>query len=67
MAERPTRCAGCGLDPALGWAEIDGVRFCHEGPSPTCYETAQGFPDLFRRTVLERPDGAGGFMEEKNW
>ena len=32
-------CAWCGQQ-ASGYASANGDRFCHEGPSPTCYEHA---------------------------
>ena len=35
-------CARCG-DPATGFAEIDGRRYCHgdDDALPTCYEAEQ--------------------------
>jgi hypothetical protein len=33
----PDACGRCGEDPAKGLATIDGQRFCHDGPDPTCY------------------------------
>lgn len=32
------KCGKCGKDPARGFSTINGVRYCHDGPSPTCYE-----------------------------
>lgn len=38
-------CGWCGRDPAEGyatiWTEASESRYCHLGPSPTCYEKAQ--------------------------
>jgi len=33
-------CELCG-QPAKGYASINGKRYCHDDPSPTCYERAQ--------------------------
>jgi hypothetical protein len=30
-------CGRCGKTPAAGSASINGVRYCHESPEPTCY------------------------------
>ena len=35
------KCGLCGRSPAAGFAAIDDTRYCHEGDSPTCYESAQ--------------------------
>jgi hypothetical protein len=35
-----TACDLCGRDPAAGFATVGDVRYCHDGPSPTCYERA---------------------------
>ncbi len=35
--ENPEMCEHCGLDPARGFAEIEGKRYCHEGVDPTCF------------------------------
>lgn len=32
------KCGKCGKDPAAGYAKINSIRYCHDGPSPTCYE-----------------------------
>lgn len=40
-----SRCPQCGEEPA-GYANIDGVRYCHGDERPSCYERAQ------RRTGL---------------
>lgn len=37
--EDAPKCGGCG-EPAQGHAAIGDDRYCHEGPSPTCYERA---------------------------
>lgn len=57
-------CGGCGRDPAEGFAMIatkDGEsRYCHEGPSPTCYENAQlelaGGEGVLKRLLALLPD-----------
>lgn len=44
-------CARCGKSPAAGYAAINDNRYCHEGPSPTCYESAS------------RDDALGGLLQ----
>lgn len=42
MSADDERCARCG-DVAVGFAYVDGERYCHDGgidSSPTCYERA---------------------------
>lgn len=34
------RCGRCGTSPAAGDASIRGTRYCHAGPTPTCYQLA---------------------------
>jgi hypothetical protein len=50
MRSERAECGRCGKDPAEGFAEIDGVRYCHgTSQAVTCYENAvlsQGPDDL---------------------
>jgi len=32
-------CGRCG-QPVTGWAFINGIRYCHDDETPSCYEKA---------------------------
>lgn len=65
MRVKSTACGWCGVDPAEGFAMVsaDGkdTRYCHDGPSPTCYENvigelADGMKGGFERLLALMPD-----------
>ena len=37
-AEQDETTCGLCCQPATGLASINGIRYCHEGPTPTCYQ-----------------------------
>ena len=42
MSDRAVEaCVRCGLNPAEGFATIDGERYCHPDEGRSCYELAQ--------------------------
>lgn len=38
----PGQCGEC-HQPATGYAAIGDIRYCREGDSPTCFESAQSY------------------------
>jgi predicted RNase H-like nuclease (RuvC/YqgF family) len=54
MSEMTEACTRCGRDPAPGYAYIDGRRYCHEDPQPTCYMRAlRGDDDELQEEIAE--------------
>ena len=58
------KCGLCGADPAIGFAGIDGVRYCHGDfePDPTCYMQASWLKSL---RAPKKPESAAAQSGEE--